>query len=62
MVELFVIGSVCYGLSANECPGINKEHYVTYAVGAYMLVKADAIRKTTPNSKPSIEEKKHSYT
>jgi len=29
---------------------------VTYAVGAYMLVKADAIRKTTPNGNPLIEE------
>ena len=29
---------------------------MTYADGAYMLVKADAIRKTTPNGKPLIEE------
>jgi len=54
--ELVAAGDICYGLSVSECPDINKEHYVTYANGAYMLVKAEAIRKAGPNGKPFIEE------
>jgi len=40
----------------SECLDINKEHYVTYASGAYMLVKAEAVRRACPNGKPFIEE------
>ena len=40
----------------HECPGINKSHYVTYADGAYMLVKAEAIWRSCPDGKPFIDE------
>jgi len=54
--ELLVGGGICNGLSVSECLDINKEHYVTYADGAYMLVKAEAIRKACSNGKPFIDE------
>jgi len=54
--ELVAAGNICDGLSVSECSDINKEHYVTYANGAYMLVKAEAIRKAGPNGKPFMEE------
>ena len=47
---------ICRGATEHECPGINKPHYVTYADGAYMLVKAEAIRRTCPDGKPFIDE------
>jgi GT2 family glycosyltransferase len=31
-------------------------HYVTYADGAYMVVKADVIKKACPNGKPFFDE------
>jgi hypothetical protein len=40
----------------HECPGINKPHYVTYADGAYMLVKAETIRRNRPDGKPFIDK------
>jgi GT2 family glycosyltransferase len=54
--ELLVGGGICSGLLVSECSDINKEYYVTYASGAYMLVKAEAIRKACPNGKPFIEK------
>jgi GT2 family glycosyltransferase len=47
---------ICRGATEHECPGINKPHYITYADGAYMLVKAEAIRRTCPDGKPFIDE------
>jgi GT2 family glycosyltransferase len=47
---------ICRGATEHECPGINKPHYVTYADGAYMLVKAEAIRRNCPDGKPFIDE------
>jgi GT2 family glycosyltransferase len=49
-------GSICWDSFEHECPGINKPHYVTYADGAYMLIKAEAIRRTCPDGKPFIDE------
>jgi GT2 family glycosyltransferase len=54
--ELLAAGNICESLLVSECPDINKEHYVTYANGAYMLVKAKTVRKACPNGKPFIEE------
>ncbi len=45
-----------WGALSNECPGINKSHYVTYADGAYMLVKAKTIWRSCPDGKPFIDE------
>jgi len=47
---------ICRGAAEHGCPDINKPHYVTYADGAYMLVKAEAIRRTCPDGKPFIDE------
>jgi len=33
-----------------------KAHYVTYAVGAYAMVKVDAISKVRHNGRPFINE------
>mgnify|MGYP001626451086 CR=1 FL=1 len=54
--EVLTFGGICNGFSVNTCPGINKEHYVTYADGAYMVVRAEAVKKATPNGKPFIDE------
>jgi GT2 family glycosyltransferase len=47
---------ICRGATEHECPGINKPHYVTYADGAYMLVKAEAIRRNYPDNNPFIDK------
>jgi GT2 family glycosyltransferase len=47
---------ICRGATEHERPGINKPYYVTYADGAYMLVKAEAIRRNCPDGKPFIDE------
>ena len=50
------MGNICHSSFEHECPGINKQHYVTYANGAYMLVKAEAILRACPAGKPFIDE------
>ncbi len=54
--EIWFFDGICGKFMANECPGINKEHYVTYPDGAYMVTKVDAVRKAMPNGKPFIDE------
>ncbi|GGP18995.1 hypothetical protein GCM10007981_00890 [Thermocladium modestius] len=54
--ELWIGGGICNGLVADECPGIDKIHYVTYPDGAYMVVRVDAIKRVMPNGKPFIDE------
>jgi GT2 family glycosyltransferase len=49
-------GGICWSALEHECPGINKPHYVTYTDGAYMLVKAETIRRNCPDGKPFIDE------
>ena len=43
--ELWVAGTICNGLTINNCPEVNKEHYITYPDGAYMIVRVSAISK-----------------
>ena len=47
---------ICGNMLEHECPGINKFHYVTYADGAYMVVKTEIIKKVCPAGKPFIDE------
>ncbi len=54
--ELWFFDDICNGFVIDECPGINKEHHVTYSDGAYMVVRVDAVRRTMPNGKPFIDE------
>jgi len=54
--DYWYFGGICWSALEHEYPGINKPHYVTYADGAYMLVKAEAIRRTCPDGKPFIDE------
>ncbi|ADY01282.1 glycosyl transferase family 2 [Vulcanisaeta moutnovskia 768-28] len=49
-------GNVCEGLLKEECPQVHKEHYVSYANGAYMVVKTNILFNTMPRGKPFIEE------
>jgi GT2 family glycosyltransferase len=56
VTDLWISGDICYGIPEHECPGIDKPHYVTYADGAYMVVKVDAIRSVCPDGKPFIDE------
>ncbi len=49
-------GDVCWGLLREECPQVHREHYVSYAVGAYMVVKTNIISSVMPGGKPFIEE------
>jgi len=56
VTEHWYWGSICWGGFEHECPSINKPHYVTYAEGAYMLVKAEIIRRVGPDGKPFIDE------
>ena len=54
--ELWSAGSICNGFTINECPDIDKGHYVTYADGAYMVVRTEVIKKVMPSGKPFIDE------
>jgi GT2 family glycosyltransferase len=54
--EHWVFGDICYGAFEHECPGIDKAHYVTYADGAYAVVKVNVISKVCPNGRPFIDE------
>ena len=47
---------ICGNMLEHECPGINKFHYVTYADGAYMVVRTGIIKKACPAGKPFIDE------
>jgi len=49
-------GNICYSAFEHECPGIDKAHHVTYAVGTYAVVKVNAISKACPNGRPFIDE------
>ena len=54
--ELWEFGNICWSLTVDECIGVDKPHYVTYANGAYMVVKANIIEKVCPRGKPFIDE------
>jgi GT2 family glycosyltransferase len=56
VADYWYFAGICTGAREHECPGINKSHYVTYADGAYMLVKAEAIQRNCPDGKPFIDE------
>jgi len=54
--EHWSFGNICYSAFEHECPGIDKAHHVTYAVGTYAVVKVNAISKACPNGRPFIDE------
>ena len=54
--ELWYFDGICYGFKTDECSGIGREHYVTYADGAYMVVRTEVVRKVMPGGKPFIDE------
>lgn len=56
VTELWGVGGICQGVLCSECYGKDVPHYVTYVDGAYMVVKADAIKKVCPNGKPFLDE------
>jgi GT2 family glycosyltransferase len=56
VTELLSAGGICQGVLCSECYGKDVPHYVTYADGAYMVVKADAIKKACPGGKPFFDE------
>ena len=54
--ELWVVKGICNELTTDECPGIDKEYYITFSSGEYMVVKVNAIRDAIPSGKPFIDE------
>lgn len=54
--ETWTGGGICHGALPGDCPGMNKEHHVTYADGAYMVVRVDAVKNAMPHGKPFINE------
>ncbi|ABW02291.1 glycosyltransferase [Caldivirga maquilingensis] len=54
--ETWIGSPICNGALPGNCPGIDKEHHVTYADGAYMVVRIDAVKNTMPHGKPFINE------
>ncbi|GGI84390.1 hypothetical protein [Vulcanisaeta souniana] len=50
------VRGICNGFVIDECPGINKEHYVTYPDGAYTVARVNAIKRAMPDGKPFIDE------
>jgi GT2 family glycosyltransferase len=55
VTELWNVRGVCYGVSESECRGRERAHYVTYADGAYMVVRVGAV-KDTPLGRPFLDE------
>jgi len=47
VTELWNAGGVCHGAPESECSGRERAHYVTYADGAYMVARVDAVRDTS---------------
>jgi len=56
VTELWNARGICWNAPDTDCPGIDKPHYVTYADGAYMVVRVDTIRNVCPGGKPFINE------
>ncbi len=54
--ETWRAGNICNGALPEECPGIGREHYITWPSGEYMVVRVDAVRKAMPHGKPFINE------
>jgi len=52
----WIASGICGDILEHECPGVNKFHYVTYADGAYMVVRTGIIKKVCPAGKPFINE------
>jgi len=55
ITEDWGLGCICYNVFKYECPGIDEPHYITYPTGAYMVVKAEIIKKVFPEGKPFID-------
>jgi len=53
--EDWSLGCICNNVFEYECPGVDKLHYITYPTGAYMVVKAEIIKKVFPEGKPFID-------
>jgi GT2 family glycosyltransferase len=53
--EDWSLGCICNNVFKYECPGVDKLHYITYPTGAYMVVKAEIIKKVFPEGKPFID-------
>jgi GT2 family glycosyltransferase len=56
VTELLIARGVCWNAPSSECHEKDRSHYVTYADGAYMVVKVDAERNTCPDGKPFIDK------
>ncbi|MGC8543712.1 MAG: glycosyltransferase family 2 protein [Vulcanisaeta sp.] len=56
VTELGNARGVCWMTELAECPSSLKEHYVTYADGAYMVVRTHIIRRMSRLGKPFLDE------
>ena len=56
VTELWYAGGICWNVPCPECHGKGRPQYVTYADGAYMVVRTSAIKRACPNGKPFIDE------
>ncbi|MGC9107696.1 MAG: hypothetical protein ACP5IE_05855 [Infirmifilum sp.] len=54
--ELGNAGSVCWLMKLSECYSALREHYVTYADGAYMVARIDAVNRVSYSGKPFLDE------
>ena len=56
VTELGNAGGVCWMLKLSECHSASKQHYVTYADGAYTVARVDAIKEVGYLGKPFLDE------
>jgi GT2 family glycosyltransferase len=49
------LGCICNNVFEYECSGIDKPHYITYPTGAYMVIKAEIIKRVFPGGKPFMD-------
>jgi len=56
VTELWSAGGICWTLSEHECYGKDRPHYVTYADGAYMVLRTEIVKRVGVYGKPFLNK------
>lgn len=54
--EMWIASGLCHKSRRDACVGIDKDGCVSYADGAYMVARVDAIKRSVPHGKPFIDD------
>ena len=56
VTELWSAGGICWTLSEHKCYGKDRPHYVTYADGAYMVLRTEIVKRVGVYGKPFLDK------